>query len=203
MSIINSSNQFLQTIAPVFPHKVHKLLVFGYRALSIQRIQSLNSNARSTVANTKTAESKAYRLGGSNLIRWAFPRLISRLGLVCENDIIAVDFSDFGLVQVLMFAKQTREGRALPIWFAVLPYGWTKETSQNSFVVHALEQFMYIVGRPVRFVFDRGFACPTITGCLARHKVTCYQRIRGDKKLLGRKGGQKAREFVAGCRAIW
>jgi hypothetical protein len=203
MSIINSSNQFLQAVAPAFPRKVHKLLVFGYRALSIQRIQSLNSNARSTVANTKTAESKAYRLGGSNLLRRAFPQLISRLGLVRDGDIIAVDFSDFGLVQVLMFAKQTREGRALPIWFAVLPYGWTKETSQNAFVVHALEQFMHIVGCPVGFVFDRGFACPTITGYLARHKVTLYQRIRGDKKLLGHKGGKKAREFGAGCHPIW
>jgi hypothetical protein len=203
VSIINSSNQFLQTIAPAFPRKVHKLLVFGYKALSIQRIQSVNSNARSTVANTKTAESKAYRLGGSNLLRRAFPKLISHLGLVREGDIIAVDFSDFGLVQVLMFAKQTHEGRALPIWFAVLPYGWTKETSQNTFVVHALEQFMNIVGCRVSFVFDRGFACPSVTGYLARQKVTFYQRIKADKKLLGRKGGKKAREFETGRHPVW
>jgi hypothetical protein len=163
----------------------------------------MNSNARSTVANAKTAESKAYRLGLSRLLRTAFPKLISHLGLVQDGDIIAVDFSDFGLVQVLMFAKQTHEGRALPIWFAVLPYGWTKETSQNTFVVHAINQFMNLITGRVSFVFDRGFACPTITGYLARQQITFYQRIRGDKKLLGRKGGKKAREFGAGRHPVW
>jgi hypothetical protein len=203
MSIINSSNQFLQAIAPAFPRKVHQLLLFGYRALSIQCIQSLNSNARSTVANTNTAESKAYRLGGSKLLRRAFPALIARLGLVREGDIIAVDFSDFGLVQVLMFAKQTRSGRALPIWFAVLPYGWTKETSQNAFVIHALDQFLDLVRHPIRLVFDRGFACPSVIGYLARRRVLFYQRIKAGKKVLGRGGGKKAREFEAGRHAIW
>jgi DDE family transposase len=203
MSIVESSAQFLQTVSPVFPKKVHKLLVFGYKALSLQRIQSVNSNARSTVANTKTAESKAYRLGCSDLLRRAFPKLVTRLNLVKAGDIIAVDFSDFGIVQVLMFAKQTHTGRALPVWFAVLPYGWTKETSQNSFVIQALDEFMAVVGCPVGFVFDRGFACPTITGYLAHQKIPFYQRIKGDKKVLGRKGGRKVREFTAGRHAVW
>lgn len=203
MSIVESSAQFLQTISPNFPRKVHKLLVFGYRALSLQRVQSVNSNARSTVANTKTAESKAYRLGCSELLRRAFPKLISRLRLVQEGDVIAVDFSDFGIVQVLMFAKQTRSGRALPIWFGVLPYGWTKETSQNAFVIHALDQFLDLAGCRVKLVFDRGFACESVTGHLARQNVTFYQRIKAGKKVLGRKGGKKAREFTAGRHAIW
>jgi hypothetical protein len=203
MSIIKSSNQFLQTIAPAFPRKVHKLLVFGYRALSIQRIQSLNSNARSTVANTKTAESKAYRLGLSRLLRTAFPKLISRLDLVQNGDIIAVDFSDFGLVQVLMFAKQTHEGRALPIWFVVLPYGWTEELSQNSFVNRALDEFRHVVGCEVGFVFDRGFACPDIVKHLHESGARFYIRIRGDKRVLGRRGGAKVRQFTTGRHAIW
>ncbi len=203
MSILESTTDFLQIISPAFPRKVHALLEFGYRALSIQRIQSLNSNARSTVANTNTAESKAYRLGGSELLRRAFPQLISHLGLVRNGDVIAVDFSDFGLVQVLMFAKQTHSGRALPIWFAVLPYGWTKETSQNAFVIHALDQFLDLVGAEVSLVFDRGFACPAITGYLARGNITFYQRIKAGKKVLGCRGGEKARESMAGRHAIW
>jgi hypothetical protein len=177
--------------------------MFGYKALSIQRIQSLNSNARSTVANTHTAESKAYRLGGSELLRRAFPGLITRLGLVEKDDIIAVDFSDFGIVQVLMFAKQTRSGRALPIWFAVLPYGWTKETSQNTFVLHAIDQFLDLAGCEVRLVFDRGFACQTITGYLAHLGVKFYQRIKAGKKMLGRRGGVCARQFGAGRHPVW
>jgi hypothetical protein len=203
MSIIESSNQFLQAVAPVFPRKVHRLLVFGYKALSLQRIQSVNSNARSTVSNAKTAESKAYRLGLSKLLRAAFPKLISHLGLVQEGDVIAVDFSDFGLVQVLMFAKQTHEGRALPIWFVVLPYNWTKEKSQNSFIIQALDEFRRVVGCKVGFVFDRGFACPDIVKHLYVTEALFYIRIRGDKKLLGPKGGAKARQFAAGRHAIW
>jgi hypothetical protein len=203
MSIISSSNQFLQTIAPAFPRKVHKLLVFGYRALSLQRIQSVNSNARSTVANTKTAESKAYRLGLSRLLRAAFPKLIACLGLVREGDLIAVDFSDFGLVQVLMFAKQTHSGRALPIWFAVLPYHWTEELSQNSFVNRTVDEFRNLVGCNVGFVFDRGFACPDIVNHLDATGAIFYLRIRGDKRVLGRRGGAKARQFAAGRHAIW
>jgi hypothetical protein len=203
MNIINSANQFLQTAAPVFPKKVQKLLVFGYKALSLQQITSLNSNARSTVANAATAMSKAYRIGTSELLRRAFPKLIPHLGLVKDGDIIAVDFSDFGIVQVLMFAKQTHEGRALPIWFAVLPYGWTSETSQNAFVIHAIDQFLALAGCRVRLVFDRGFAAPTIIQHLYKRRVKFYQRIKGGKKLLGRKGGAKARQFGAGRHAVW
>jgi hypothetical protein len=203
MNIINSSNQFLQIVAPVFPRKVHKLLVFGYRALSLQRIQSVNSNARSTVANAKTAESKAYRIGLSKLLRAAFPKLIRHLSLVHDDDIIAVDFSDFGLVQVLMFAKQTHSGRALPVWFAVLPYNWTEEKSQNTFIMRALDEFRSVVGCKVSFVFDRGFAVPDIVEQLCAAGVVFYLRIRGDKNLLGRKGKAKGRQFGAGCHAIW
>jgi hypothetical protein len=203
MSIIDSSARFLQTVSSAFPKKVHPLLVFGYRALSVQHIQSLNSNARSTVANAKTATSKAYRLGKSELLRRAFPKLITRLKLIREGDIIAVDFSDFLIVQVLMFAKQTHQGRALPVWFVVLPYGWTEETSQNTFVMHAIDQFLDLVGCKVRFVFDRGFACQGIARHLDNHGVKFYQRIKAGKKLLGRKGGAKARQFATGRHSVW
>lgn len=203
MSIVRAANQFLQDVSPAFPRKVHRLLTFGYRALSLQRIQSVNSNARSTIANRKTAESKAYRIGKSKLLRQAFPKLVARLGLVSPGDRIAVDFSDFGIVQVLMFAKQTRSGRALPLWFAVLPYGWTKETSQNSFVIQAIQQFLDVVGFQVGLVFDRGFAAPTIVQYLASQRVLFYVRIKGDKKVLGRKGGVKARLLSAGVHPVW
>lgn len=203
MNIIDSANQFLQTAAPVFPKKVQGLFLFGYRALSLQRIQSVNSNARSTVIGTKTAMSKAYRIGKSELLRRAFPGLITHLQLVKDEDVIAVDFSDFGIVQVLMFAKQTHSGRALPIWFAVLPYGWTKETSQNTFVMHAIDQFLNLAGCKPRLVFDRGFACEAIARHLSGRQVKFYQRIKAGKKLLGRKGGAKARQFAAGRHAVW
>lgn len=151
----------------------------------------------------KLLESKAYRLGLSRLLRDSFPKLISHLGLVRAGDIMAVDFSDFGLVQVLLFAKQTRSGRALPVWFAVLPYGWTKELSQNSFVIRALDESRDLVGCEVGFVFDRGFACPDMVKHLCLARTQFYLRIKSDKRVLGHKGGAKARQFGAGRHSIW
>lgn len=89
MDIVRASAQFLQTVVPVFPRKVRGLVTFGYQALSLQRIQSVNSNSRSVTANRKTAESKAYRLAKSRLLRQAFPKLVAHLGLVQAGDRIA------------------------------------------------------------------------------------------------------------------
>ncbi len=59
-NIIQKTDDFLQVIKIVFPRKIHKLLKFGFKSLSMQRIVSLNSNARSAIANSHTAESKIY-----------------------------------------------------------------------------------------------------------------------------------------------
>lgn len=97
MNTIIAANTFLQTAAPAFPKKVRGLFLFGYKAFSLQHIQSLNSNARSTIRKAKTAETKAYRVGCSRLLRAAFPGLITHLDLVKAGDVLAVDFSDFGI----------------------------------------------------------------------------------------------------------
>ena len=203
MDIVRASAQFLQTVTPVFPSKVRGLVTFGYQALSLQRIQSVNSNARSLNTNRKTAESKAYRLLKSRLLRDAFPKVIAALQLVTAGDVICVDFSDFGIVQVLMFAKQTKAGRALPIWFKVLPYGWTKETSQNTWVNQAITAFMAAIGCQVTLVFDRGFAAPTIVEHLCRNRILFVVRMKADKRMLGRKGGTKARLLGTGLHPVW
>jgi hypothetical protein len=203
MDIVRASAQFLQTVTPVFPRKVRGLVMFGYQSLSLQRIQSVNSNARSVNGNRKTAESKAYRLAKSRLLRTAFPKLIGSLRLVETGDHICVDFSDFGIVQVLMFAKQTNNGRALPIWFKVLPYGWTKETSQNTFVNQAIGEFVQAVGCSVTLVFDRGFAAPTIIEYLCQQRILFVVRAKADKRVLGCKGGTKAKLLPAGLHPVW
>lgn len=202
MDIVRASAQFLQTVTPAFPRKVRGLFTFGYHALSLQRIQSINSNARSMNGNRKTAESKAYRLAKSRLLREAFPKVVAPLELVKTGDYICVDFSDFGIVQVLMFAKQTNTGRALPVWFKVLPYGWTKETSQNTFVTAAISEFMKAVDCPVMLVCDRGFAAPTSAEYLCKRGIRFVLRIKGDKKVLGRKGGTKARWLSSGLHSV-
>jgi Transposase DDE domain len=204
MNIVNASSQFLQTVKPVFPRKVQGLLTFGYQALSLQRIQSINSNARSINTNRKTAESRAYRLSKSKLLRQAFAKVAAHLELVNNGDNVSVDFSDFGIVQVLMFAKRTDKGRALPIWFKVLPYGWTKETSQNTFVNQAIGEFLVAINNVnVTLVFDRGFAAPTIIEYLCANNIMFVLRIKADKRILGRKGGTKAKFLTTGLHPVW
>lgn len=200
MDIVQSSAQFLQTITPVFPRKVRGLVTFGYQALSLQRIQSINSNARSVQPNRKTAESKAYRLAKSQLLRRSFPKLIGQLELVHDGDHIAVDFSDFGIVQVLMFARRTDAGRALPIWFEVLPYGWTKETSQNTWVNQAIRESVEVVGYSVTLVFDRGFAAPTIVEYLCERHISCsFSVLRVTNECLVGKVALKLGGWVLAC----
>ena len=75
---------------------------------------------------------------------------------------------------------------------AVLPVGAAK--IDHTYVygpVPPLSDAVAVTGWPtsaglgVRLVFDRGFACPAITGYLARRKATFYQRIKAGKKVLG------------------
>src|SRR6266446_6255682 len=130
--IIQNAEEFLQLIKGNFPRKVHRLLEFGFKTLSLQRIVSLNSNARSVVANMHTAESKIFRLTKNQRFIPLFPRLLILLDLIHEQDIIAVDFSDFGGIQVFMFGKQTHTGRTLPLFFSI-SIDPIDEGSQNIF----------------------------------------------------------------------
>ncbi len=120
MNIIAETNVFLQAVQPVFQRKVHKLLEFGFKSLSLQRIVSLSSNARTTISNRHTAESKAFRLTKAKRFLKLFPGLVNHLHLLNDDDCVAIDFSDFGGFWVLMFAKRTDKGRALPLYFEIL-----------------------------------------------------------------------------------
>lgn len=180
MSIIQKSNAFLNSLHPHITKKVQGLFLFGYLALSIQRVVSLNANARTTVANTKTAESKIYRLSKNERLLALFPRLMTELKLVQENDLVNIDFSDFNGRQVLMFARQTEEGRAIPLYFDFIAYPM-EEGSQNIFVIETIKTFLALAGVPMRFVFDRGFAIPSLVAFLADIHAVFYIRIKKDK----------------------
>lgn len=197
-NIIQTTDGFLQIIKVVFPKKVHKLLEFGFKAVSLQRIVSLNGNARSSVANRHTAESKIYRLTKNLRFVKLFPKLLLKLNLISTADIIAVDFSDFGGLNVLMFAKQTKSGRAIPLYFAIITYPLT-EHSQNTFIINAINEFLKIISPlKVRLVFDRGFACPSIIKYLAEIKVKFYIRIKSIKSVSYRGRVKKVRQFKPG-----
>jgi len=197
-NIVQHSNKFLQVVKPVFPKKIHKLLEFGFKSLSIQRIISLNSNARSIIVNHHTAESKAYRLTKNLRFVKLFPKLLIKLKLIKDGDIIAIDFSDFHGMQVLMFAKQTRKGRTIPLFFDVIVYPIQKG-SQNIFIKNTISEFFKIVyPLNVKLVFDRGFAIPTLIKYLAKNKVIFYIRIKSIKRMAFKNKFKKAREFKKG-----
>jgi hypothetical protein len=182
MTIIQKSNAFLHTVQPHITKKVQTLFLFGYLSLSIQRVVSLNRNARTTVANTKTAESKMYRLSRNERLLALFPRLMVELGLVQENDLVNVDFSDFNGRNVLMFAKQTEEGRAIPLYFEYIEYP-VDEGEQNAFIIEATKRFLGLIGIPVRLVWDRGFAIPSLVDSLANLPIIFYIRIKQGKRM--------------------
>jgi len=193
MDIVQQSCAFLNTIKPTIQSKVRPLLQFGFQALSLQRINSLNSNARITVQNTKTAESKIYRLTKNQRLLKLLPQLVNQLNLVQPNDLINVDFSDFNGRQVLMFAKQTREGRAIPLYFEYIEYP-VKTGSQNIFIMRAIGNFLNLMGTTkVKLVFDRGFAAPDLVRYLLYLKVIFYVRIKQDKTVQIKNKAKKAR----------
>lgn len=106
--------------------------------------------------------------------------MLHQLKLVQPHDKIAVDISTFGDRQVLMFAKQTKTGRAIPLYFEFIRYPMA-QGSQNLFVIAAMQEFLRLVGVPVCFVCDRGFACPSIIRSLNEIKVQFIIRIKQGK----------------------
>ncbi len=196
--IIQNADDFLQVVKIAFPKKVHKLLEFGFKSLSMQRIVSLNSNAGSVEINSHTAESKIYRLTRNLRFVKLFSELLLKLNLIREGDIVAVDFSDFKGFQTLMFAKQTKNGRTIPLYFDVIIYPIQKG-SQNIFIIQTISEFLKIVNPiEIKPVFDIGFAIPHLIEHLARIKVIFYVRIKGAKTVIYKNNIKKAKEFRKG-----
>lgn len=190
MNILTRKREFLQSLLPLIPSKITKLFSFGYDTLVGHEIVSARANARRTVYGWDTAKSKMYRCLKNTQIVSRFPKFLIALSLIGATDIVAVDFSDFGDGrQVLMFAKQTRDGRAIPLYFEILEYPIEKD-SQNSFVIAAIKRFFVHAGCTPTLVFDRGFACPSIIHFLAQNNYTFIIRIKKRKSLRDATNGE-------------
>jgi hypothetical protein len=187
MNIIARKREFLQCVLPCIPKKLVPLFSFGYDTLVGREVLSMRGNARLSSRSWWSAKSNAWRLTTNDRIATIFPKLLSALSLVCETDIIAIDFSDFGNGrQVLMFAKQTKKGRAIPLYFEILEYPIEKD-SQNLFVIETIKHFFEAAGCTPTLVFDRGFACPSIIKFLAQNKHAFIIRIKKRKSLADQK----------------
>jgi hypothetical protein len=189
MNIVTRKREFLQSLMPAVPAKVSRLFSFGYDTLVGREIVSARANARTAALPWFTAKSKMWRLLGNERIALVFPKFLLALSMVSGADIVAADFSDFGDGrQVLMFAKQTKKGRAIPLYFEILEYP-IKKNSQNIFVTNAIKRFFEAVGCTPMLVFDRGFACPFIIRFLAQNKYKFVIRIKKRKMLADMKTG--------------
>ena len=188
MDIIQQKVLFCHRVIPLVPKQIVGLFRFGLEALSFQTIKSLRSNARLMPLSWHTAKTKMCRLLANGKIHQVFLKLVLTLNIINQEDVIAVDFSDFknGL-QVLMFAKQTKKGRAIPVYFEILRHPIVEKNSQNLFIISAIKNFVKIVGSKPTLVFDRGFACPSIIHFLAGKKHPFVVRVKKIKKFSNEK----------------
>lgn len=180
MNIMHQRQEIHKKTSTVLPKKLHMLYELGFWTLSCERVYSVRGNIRQVIEDAKRVKKKAYRLLANKRLRIFLPKIVPLLGIVKKHSIIAVDFSHFGKWQVLMFAVQTRNGRALPVYFEIIEYPIEKD-SQNIFIINAIEQFVALIGFRPKLVFDRGFACPSIITHLAQNKHRFIIRIKGGK----------------------
>jgi hypothetical protein len=153
------------------------------QALSFTQYTSLGSNARQIIENAHTAASKMHRLMSNKTLVENFHMLLKTSGLVKKESLINVDFSTFCGFQSLVFARQTGEGRALPVWNDCITYPITEEGSQNTFVLEQLKKFGNTLGFFPRFVFDRGFWIPCVMQFMLQRKIPFYLRIKQGQHL--------------------
>lgn len=181
MNIIYQKWKFLNQTKEYIPTKLKHLYHFGISTFVSRGITSLRANARIPQLNWNTAKSKAYRLTTNTKIPQIFSSLLAKLKVVEKEDIVVIDFSSFGNgFQVLMFAKQTRKGRALPLYFEILRYP-VEKGSQTTFVINAIKHFTDVVGCKPTLVFDRGFAGEYMVNFLAQNQYKFIIRIKKNK----------------------
>lgn len=180
MNILKQKALFLQEALCFSPKQARRLFSFGLEAFTFKPIQSLRANARLSSFSWRAAKMKAFRITGNLKIPKIFPRILTHLDLVNRADVIAVDFSDFGNgILALMFARQTRKGRAIPLYFETYV---PRKDFQNPFIIQAIKNFAAIVGFKPYLVFDRGFACPDIIKFLDENGFKFIIRVRKIKQ---------------------
>jgi len=180
MNILKQKLIFFNRTQTLVPKQLQQLFSFGCRTLALQPVMSVRGNARIVETNYHTAKTKAWRLCSNRRWLTVFPLLLTQLGIVTDRSVVALDFSTFKHFQVLVFAVQTRVGRAVPVYFEIITYP-IKKDSQNIFIVEAIERFVTTTGCRPKLVMDRGFACPYIIKKLAQASHPFIVRIKGMK----------------------
>lgn len=185
MNIVNQSYAFLQNrLLPIIAPKHKGLFTFGFEALTLRPYVSLNGNARMTLFNRNTAETKIYRLVSNSKLLPYFSALVSNLHLIKLRDCINVDFSTFCGFEVLTFAKQTNLGRAIPLCMTAITYPINDPGSQTLFVMNEIKKFIISIGFTPTFIFDRGFESPFIVAFLLKESIPFIVRVKQGKFVI-------------------
>jgi large-conductance mechanosensitive channel len=178
----------------ILPYVIPKhkgLFEFGLQALSLRSFKTLNSNARKTIANRNTAQSKIYRLVKNPKLINNFHYILHNLTLVKKSSLVNIDFSTFCGFETLGFGVQTGYGRAIPVWADCITYPIEEATSQNIFIIDQIKEFGKTLGFYPRFVFDRGFMIPSLVEFMLKANIIFYIRIKAGKHVKLRKDDKK------------
>jgi hypothetical protein len=158
MKILPEIRQKVQEqILPLIPPAWKPQFMLGLKAFSLQKFESINANARKAGTSEQAGERQAYRLLNQSGMLTKLMSVMLSLFQIDERSVIAIDFSSFGVFQVLCFSLQTRDGRAIPVWVDVLTYPIKDEDSQNLFILDSLQEFLALVNCTPKIVCDRGF----------------------------------------------
>jgi hypothetical protein len=189
-----------QQVFSKVPRVWSKQVAFGVTALSLKPLISCNANARTTGVARGTAESKMSRLLGNTKLPKAMADVVAGLQLVTEHSFVNVDHSDFNGLVALVFAVQTRIGRALPIF---LETGYSGKLSsrddapkrtkklraaykalvgnETKRTIASLKVLRATFGFWPKLVFDRGFGSKEIIQHLHKEGAIFYIRMKADR----------------------
>jgi hypothetical protein len=199
-------------VAPEIPRRWHGQFLFGYKAISLKPITSLNANARSVIANRNTAESTMTRTlhneGLPAILAVIVAKLAAQSGLVTPDSLVNCDHSDFDGLVAFVCAVQTGRGRAVPVYANVgysgkLPAHDEAPARKRAMRKHYNEHELGLYEQTVvdlealachlgfwpRLVFDRGFGGEPLVRSLVEHGVTFYVRMKAGR--LVELGGNK------------
>jgi len=195
-----STNVVKQHILPAVPRVWLRQVTFGISTLSLQPLVSCNANARMTGLSRGTAENKMARLLDNAKLPAKLASIVADFGLVTEHSYVNVDHSDFNGLVALVFALQTRIGRALPIFLETSYSGKlsagedapkrTKKLrvaykgltdNETKRTVASLKALRKTLGFWPKLVFDRNFGSQDIVKFLVAREATFYVRLKAGR----------------------
>lgn len=225
-NIIGTYQRLVQKICiPTIKRGQRRQFLFGLNALSVRPFVSLNSNARTTLASRSAAESKMARLLRNPRLQQQLTKLHLKLSVVKATSLVNVDHSEFNGLSVLMFAAQTRRGRALPVYLETMPslaqghkttsekylesrakyQDWNQQTGLDQFgyTTYCISKLAGQLGFVPRLVFDRGFCNKRILKYLKRNKITGHIRAKAWLRVTAADGSKKRiSEFEPGSHLV-